>query len=958
MHVERAFVICLHFFLAVYGVKTGKRCVEDLPKIFTVQLQCPAGEWIHVSHVVYGDRDAVTCRVKSAESCSKKLDSSQSGLVVNCNGKHSCHETMHVQTINNCNITDAAAEVKYNCIKGSMNMRSPVTTTVNGSVYLHSPGFPDSVGVNSSCVVRITGQTLQVTLVEERLRSGMLNISGDGRQLWTNVNANQYNRILSGQAAEIVIVYNNHDHDGSNLWIKVADSGQMNITISGETLNISTTPTPTQQPSQSTSDPSTPDTQSTGIVAASFTTPTSTHGHTTNSTGSKATQSSSKSTTMVSTTVSITDTVTMRSRRTCAQTGDITVELQCSVNERIHVEKESYGYGATNPCRLQNNGSCREVLQTSIHGLAVNCNGEQTCNETVSPVACNIAAAAAAQVHYKCINDSMDICDFDTINAAANESVYLHSPGYPYSVWLNKSCVVRITGKGIQVTLVEQSLNGGNLTISSKSNKQWSNVNTELYNRKLTVQYSEVAISYTDGGNNRSNVWISVLGSTPVDVTFNGGMITPSATSTLFVPMTERSSPQHDVTSQRMSVTQSVMPTSTLSTETQTLSTASTSALSTDTQTLSTVSTSSLSTDTQTLSTVSTSAHLTTMITDTVPVTTTATVEVTSKTAGITMTIAPTATSVAENLTDGMASNETTHIPRTPNEDLVVVVASIAACCVVSVIVVVVVAVVLCRFKNDKAIRSATSPHNGGIDRPLELNSHHNRPPDGLRKHDGSQHYFIIDPAFVPGNVSLNTDSTGNEGTRALRVQDGYSTVLPRTSRLNMNEHNTFTIKHPISTPSPDSLTGSNEDEDVEDTESPGTGDLKADTDQLESMDSFLFDRKNSTKSTCHMTENDVYSGGPPTTENHDVSTDDGNQDEESTPEDDLYHEEEDVSGGTVEGMVDNDMYESSGYDTKVVEQIGECEDVSISATQDISTAGSAKEEVDMMSNDLYHSFV
>ncbi|XP_046555376.1 uncharacterized protein LOC124264670 isoform X15 [Haliotis rubra] len=318
MHVERVFVICLHFFLAVYGVRTGNRCVEDLTKVFAVQLQCSGGEWIQVLHEVYGDGDAATCRLKSAESCSKKLDSSQSGLVVNCNGKQSCSEAMQVQTINNCNITAAVVEVKYNCIKGSMNMCSPVTTTVNGSVYLHSPGFPDSVGVNSSCVVRITGQTLQVTLVEERMKSGMLNISGDGRQLWTNVNVNQYNRVLPGTAAEIVIVYDNHDQDGSNVWIRVAGSGRMNITISREILDASTTPTSSHQPprSQSASGPSTSDTpttetttrvQSTSIVAASFTTVTSTRGHTTRSTRNIATQLTSTST-MVSTTVSTTDT--------------------------------------------------------------------------------------------------------------------------------------------------------------------------------------------------------------------------------------------------------------------------------------------------------------------------------------------------------------------------------------------------------------------------------------------------------------------------------------------------------------------------------------------------------------------------------------------------------------------------------------------------------------------------
>ncbi|XP_046555745.1 uncharacterized protein LOC124265002 isoform X4 [Haliotis rubra] len=246
---------------------SGNRCIEDLTKVFTVQLQCSVDDRIHVVQEVYGDGDAATCRLKSAHACSKLLASSQSVLIVNCNGKQSCREAMYVQTINNCNITDAAAEVKYNCIKGSMNMCSPVTTTVSGSVYLHSPGFPDSVGVNRSCVARITGQNIEVALMEQRMRSGMLNVLGDGRQLWTNVNVNQHNRVLPDLAAEIVIVYDNHDQDGSNVWIRVADSGQMNITISGEKLNTSTTTTSTQQPSQSTTIPSTSDTPTTETAA-------------------------------------------------------------------------------------------------------------------------------------------------------------------------------------------------------------------------------------------------------------------------------------------------------------------------------------------------------------------------------------------------------------------------------------------------------------------------------------------------------------------------------------------------------------------------------------------------------------------------------------------------------------------------------------------------------------------
>ncbi|XP_067676511.1 uncharacterized protein [Haliotis asinina] len=317
---------CIISGIIFKGVRTGKGCKEALSNSFTLPLQCSNDEWIHVEHEAYGDGDgdAATCRLKSAAACSKLLTSSRNGLVVSCNGKQSCFEAMTVQTINNCNVTDPAAEVKYNCIKGSMNMCSPVTTSVNGSVYLHSPGFPDSVGVNSSCVVRITGQNVEVTLLEQRKGSGMLNISSDVSQLWKNVNVNQYNRVLSGPAAEIVIVYDNHDQNGSNIWIRVAGSGQMNMTISGEIMDASTTTTSTQRlpSSQSTSSPGTSDTTTTetktrahSTATASMTTMTSTDGRTSHSTGNTATQLPSKST-MVSTAVSTAD----KNKSTMAET--------------------------------------------------------------------------------------------------------------------------------------------------------------------------------------------------------------------------------------------------------------------------------------------------------------------------------------------------------------------------------------------------------------------------------------------------------------------------------------------------------------------------------------------------------------------------------------------------------------------------------------------------------------
>ncbi|XP_071113568.1 uncharacterized protein [Haliotis cracherodii] len=341
MYAERAFVVCVHFLLATHGdAITGNRCIEGLSRVFTVQLQCSAGEWIHVEQEAYGDGDAATCRMTSAQSCSEVHTSSQYGLIVNCNGKQSCREVMTATPLRNCNVTDAAAEVQYNCIKGSMDLCTTGANrlTVNGLVYLHSPGFPDSVGVNNSCVVRITGQNIRVTLIEQRIKEGLgiLNISGNGRQRLTNVNVNQYNRMLLEAAAEIVIVYDNHDRNGSNIWIRVDASGQMNITSKEQMSDASATSVPpsTQQAprSQGTTSQSTSDTPTTATTAS---TPFTTMDQSTTTVTAEPTTTE----TTTSTTTSDTDqsTTTVTAEPTTTETTTSTTTSDTDINTSVAV---------------------------------------------------------------------------------------------------------------------------------------------------------------------------------------------------------------------------------------------------------------------------------------------------------------------------------------------------------------------------------------------------------------------------------------------------------------------------------------------------------------------------------------------------------------------------------------------------------------------------------------------
>ncbi|XP_048240581.1 uncharacterized protein LOC124110310 [Haliotis rufescens] len=372
MHAERAFVLCVYFLLAVHGdTRTGNRCIVGLSRTFTVQLQCSAGEWIHVEQKAHGDGDAATCRLISAQACSKVYTNSQNGLIVICNGKQSCHEPLTAIPQTNCNYTDAAAEVQYNCIKGSMDMCSSVSTTVNGSVYLHSPGFPDSVGGNGSCVVRITGENIRVTLAEQRIKTGMLNISVGGRTPWTNLNVDQYNRVLPGTAAEVVIVYDNHYQNGSNVWIRVSASGQMNIT-GRQTLDVSTTlsPTPTQQPSRSqgTTSPSTLETLTT---AATTSTPLT---------------SMDSLTTSVATTLRISNVITKLSERTTYTTAqgstDTISSLTSTALSSTHTDNGSIVLPLAVVCGIMGLIIVALIIYIMVNKLSRNSHGNSSNTET------------------------------------------------------------------------------------------------------------------------------------------------------------------------------------------------------------------------------------------------------------------------------------------------------------------------------------------------------------------------------------------------------------------------------------------------------------------------------------------------------------------------------------------------------------------------------------------------
>lgn len=95
------------------------------------------------------------------------------------------------------------------------------TVTVNGTLYLHSPGFPDSDGVNGSCIVNVTGVKMTVTVIEQRKTQGILTISAGGKEQLPNGAYESYNQVVVTEATTVDIHYDNKGHDGVNAWIMV-----------------------------------------------------------------------------------------------------------------------------------------------------------------------------------------------------------------------------------------------------------------------------------------------------------------------------------------------------------------------------------------------------------------------------------------------------------------------------------------------------------------------------------------------------------------------------------------------------------------------------------------------------------------------------------------------------------------------------------------------------------------
>ena len=90
-------------------------------------------------------------------------------------------------------------------------------------MHFHSPGYPNSVGVNHSCMCRVTGSAMELMVIHYRINKGVvqINVTGDETKTWTSW-INSFNRIITNNAREIILVYDNGGNVYQQFWSRIS----------------------------------------------------------------------------------------------------------------------------------------------------------------------------------------------------------------------------------------------------------------------------------------------------------------------------------------------------------------------------------------------------------------------------------------------------------------------------------------------------------------------------------------------------------------------------------------------------------------------------------------------------------------------------------------------------------------------------------------------------------------
>ena len=111
--------------ICIAGFETHTACKKTDSTQASIPLNCSRNQMIHVISETFGERTSEdNCSVVSTNSPTKSYTSDSNGLIVTCNGNETCIEPTVCSPLQECNFSQSAAEIKYECVTGKYTKTS------------------------------------------------------------------------------------------------------------------------------------------------------------------------------------------------------------------------------------------------------------------------------------------------------------------------------------------------------------------------------------------------------------------------------------------------------------------------------------------------------------------------------------------------------------------------------------------------------------------------------------------------------------------------------------------------------------------------------------------------------------------------------------------------------------------------------------------------------------------
>ncbi|XP_048239409.1 uncharacterized protein LOC124112380 isoform X2 [Haliotis rufescens] len=191
-------------------------CMDDSNA--SLSLICNTSGMMHILEESYGERSDNSCPVNFSTCVSPNRNSTLHAI---CNGNESCSGLVS-SLLPSC--SSGPLNISYTCIRESVNVCTEIRerTEINGSLYLHSTGFPNSVGRDAICNCNITGHKMKVEIIQQRLNHSYVTLTR-GNETYQIPRATS-DWVVVENATTLQLIYDNYNYNSEDIWILISGS--------------------------------------------------------------------------------------------------------------------------------------------------------------------------------------------------------------------------------------------------------------------------------------------------------------------------------------------------------------------------------------------------------------------------------------------------------------------------------------------------------------------------------------------------------------------------------------------------------------------------------------------------------------------------------------------------------------------------------------------------------------